>query len=220
MLFFNYICGRCDIKDTNTNNDLILIINFSNEMKIIIKNILILISIALIVVSCDEIEAPYTKNTVIVPVDTNKPKILLEYYTAHKCNNCPAGSNAYKNLQNQYPDRVIVVAHHGTPLASPDDDGKYSIDLRNTITPEFISKYSINNVGLPCGTVSRSTYMQRVAIGYSAWGGAIQNFWNSQQGVSVNISVDASYSSSDNRISADVKLDFLLPCSEQYLVNV
>jgi len=119
---------------------------------------------------CDIVNEPYEKNITPCPEDTTKPKILLDYFTAHKCINCPAGSSRYKALQSQYPDKIIVVAIHGGSLSIPEKDdspeAQYTYDFRSPIGTELFLKYKAETTGLPCGMVGRTEHNGKKVLQY------------------------------------------------------
>jgi len=131
------------------------------------------------IIGCDIINEPYQKEINQGIIDTTRPKILIEYFTAHKCNNCPAGANQYKSLQAYYPEKIIVIAIHGGSLAIPEPDnadGSYSYDFRSSIGNNLFAVFSPEAVGLPCGMISRNIYNTKKVMEYPYWSDAITDY--------------------------------------------
>jgi len=133
------------------------------------KNLFNAIFIALILtfIGCDIIDEPYQKDIIIGPVDTTRPKILIDYFTAHKCINCPAGANRYKALQAQFPNKILVISIHGGSQAVPEPPD-YLYDFRSPLSTELFMRYNAEAFGLPCGMVSRREHNGIRVMGFPA----------------------------------------------------
>lgn len=170
--------------------------------------------------ACDIIEeGKYTDNTTPIVVDSTLPKILLEDFTAHKCVNCPDGAAMYHALQEQYPDKIIVVSIHGGSLAVP--DAEYPAEFRTQDGARLISDYKAELEGMPCALVSRRQYSEKMAMGRAMWAGAITEYWQNFATIPLKIGLKAQINqANNNEISVEVGLDYLTPFNNNNLISV
>lgn len=89
-------------------------------MKNIIKSVFFLFSLSIIIGGCDKVEFPYTTNgNGNGGTNDTVRKVLLEDFTGHTCNNCPASHKIADDLQTLYGKQLIVVAIHAGTFAVP-----------------------------------------------------------------------------------------------------
>lgn len=139
------------------------------------KKILAIICLALIAVSCDKIEAPYTIATEKVNVDVTFPaldtsavytKVLIEEYTGHRCVNCPEGHEKIHDLMNIYGDTLVPICIHATTLSNP-QAAPFEYDFRTEIGAELALLYGISSI--PAAIVNRNVGV----LGIDQWQGKI-----------------------------------------------
>ena len=172
------------------------------------------------IVSCDVIEEPYTKNDETPSEsDSNQPNILLEEFTGHTCIYCPGGSKTAKNLQQQYPEKIFVVAIHAGGLAAPTDE-PYSYDFRTTEGNEIDGFYGASTSGLPRGMVNRTLFSNLKTYPASQWGNVVTEFWNKNKISQLDIELSAQCNPSSRTISANVTLDYFVSQSKQNKLSV
>jgi len=128
-----------------------------------------LFAFVLIMSSCDKLDPPYA--TVKTEYDTtNKPFVLLEDYTGHRCNNCPLATMQAHKMVEYYKKKVVLIAVHATDLADP--NVKYTLDLRTTDGTQWAANFSLSYV--PQGLVNRATYANIFPVSPDAWNKAIE----------------------------------------------
>ncbi len=100
-------------------------------MKRIISQIVALIVVIIIIVSCDYVQdANPPIEPTAGPVDnTIYKKVLVEDYTGHKCGNCPAAAEVLTALESQYPGKIVPLAIHAGFFAAV--SAAYPTDFRN-----------------------------------------------------------------------------------------
>jgi hypothetical protein len=100
----------------------------------------------------------FTANT-----NTNR-NVLLEDYTGHRCNNCPAAATIAKNIEASNPNRVFVLSVHaggkGSPfqeVSKPGDSKypKFSHDFRTQAGTTYAQEIA-GIIGNPAGMISRT----------------------------------------------------------------
>jgi len=182
---------------------------------------LIIVGIIVSITSCDVIEEPYTKDGNGGQIlDTNRPNILLEEFTGHKCVWCPNGSKIAKTLEKQYPGKVFIVAIHCGEMAKPESGEEYNYDFRTAEGTELDNFYKVNIDGLPRGMINRTLYNNRQTMGASNWGNAITSFWNNNKTRQVDIELSALYNANTKTITGNVKLNYLVAQSKQNRLSV
>jgi hypothetical protein len=174
------------------------------------KFLLLLTSfIVLGISSCDVIEEPFEENGGPPIVDESSPNILLEEFTGHTCVHCPTGNEVAKKLEEQYEGKLIVVSIHGGWFARP--EGKYTYDYRTKEGTELNSFYDADN-NMPCALVNRQA---NKVINYSYWSNTIRDFWKKNKTRQLDIALSADYNVSEKTITANVKLNYLVPQSKE-----
>ena len=187
-----------------------------------IKNIIYLVlslSIVFLFNSCDEVSAPYEKNSSSEPsIDSssNLTKILLEEYTGFKCNNCPKGARIAHSLMDAYSDRSILVSIHSGYFAKPDKSGNFTYDFRTDVGEELCS---INNVSsFPCGTISRTPFNNEKIINGANWASAVQTFFETYKTAPVDIKITPNLS--ESQIDVTINLTYSQAASSQNYLSV
>ena len=81
------------------------------------KKHITLLSIILIITSCDVKEGPFINdyNSYVNP----DKKVLIEDFTGHLCPNCPDAARELDAIRNIYDDQVIGMAIHVSSFAKP-----------------------------------------------------------------------------------------------------
>lgn len=172
--------------------------------------------------SCDIIEAPYRKSDGgFVVTDTLKPKILLEEFTASRCQNCPAGARIAHSLENYYPDRFYVVAIHGGTNAVPYTTGdKYRYDFRTNMGREMYTTHNIDQFGTPSGKINRVSHQGSILIYPNFWQSAVIDFLENTSSAAVKIDIEANYSEASKVIEVIIDLDYRSPQITENKISV
>jgi hypothetical protein len=171
-------------------------------MKSLIYSIL-LFFVASLYTSCDKIENPYPPaielDTTLFPgnwdeyltdyypnfeaINTQQQHVLLEDYTGHLCNNCPAAAEIAHGIEADHPNRVFVASIHAAPggissfqVANPEDD-KFFTDHTN---PDAIAygeafQTGFNFFGNPQGTVNRKVVEGKMFDFSGSWQTRVSN---------------------------------------------
>ena len=141
------------------------------------KKYLTLISLIIIIVSCDVVESPYMTNPDPAPnvtvADTIK-KVLIEDFTGHLCPNCPDAATELEAISDAFPGQIIGMAIHVTKsFARPypaSQAPNYQYDFRTQWGDEWDNFYGISNVGLPRGMINRTGYQDDLhRLGKDEW---------------------------------------------------
>ncbi|MCX6282315.1 MAG: Omp28-related outer membrane protein [Bacteroidetes bacterium] len=166
-----------------------------------------------ILTSCDKLDPPYA--AVKTQFDTtNKPFILLEEYTGHKCNNCPLATKKAHSLAEYYMGRVIIMEVHATNLADPDP--KYTLDLRTTEGSQWCTDFGIGYV--PRALVNRSLFGGSYPVNSDQWATAIQS--QMLLPVKTSIRAQASYNADSKEITANITVLFKRKLSADAGINL
>lgn len=139
------------------------------------SNIIIIFLITVFIfTSCDVIEPPYT--TTGNGNDTStaevKQKVLVEYFTGHRCVNCPTEAAKLKLLKQQYGDRLIYVAVHAGYFSEPQGTD-YSADYRTTTGNELDAAFSVTAISTPNALVNRTSFDGNLVLPPASWAGAV-----------------------------------------------
>jgi thiol-disulfide isomerase/thioredoxin len=110
-------------------------------------------------------------------------KIFLEDYTGHTCGNCPYAATQAKKLQEQYGNRIIIMAIHVGNFAVPSinpNKPSYKADFRTSIGNSLNDRAKAVEAGLPKGTINRKKFTSAPAISvlnYTEWGTRINQIF-------------------------------------------
>ena len=140
-------------------------------------NSLVLMSILLFfIMSCDKVDGPYS---VVSPSVTNSNdttairKVLLEDYTGHKCQGCPAAHAEAQALKNRFQDSMVVITIHAGYFS-----GFATAPFTyNFTTPEGTGIYNSlipSTQPFPFGTINRNYYGSFRVVDYPNWGAKIE----------------------------------------------
>ena len=166
-------------------------------MKIFRVIIPVFLVAGLIMTSCDKLNAPYA--AIKTQFDTtNKPFVLLEEYTGHKCINCPLASQKARKLADYYRGKLILMSVHGTSLADP--DAKYTLDLRTPEGNQWIIDFAIPYV--PMALIDRAIIGGAYPVGSDQWAVAVES--QMTQAVTTGMKVQATYNDDSKEITANV----------------
>jgi hypothetical protein len=167
------------------------------DMKIFRVLIPLILIAGWMMTSCDKLSAPYA--TVKNEFDsTNKPYVLLEEFTGHKCINCPLASQKARKLVDYYKGRLILMEVHGTYLADP--DAKYTLDLRTPEGNQWITDFAIPYV--PMGLIDRATFGSAFPVSGDQWAAAVETQMNKPMVAKIRAS--ATYNDDNHQFSATV----------------
>ena len=100
-----------------------------------------------------------------------KSRVLLEDFTGFRCTNCLPAAITADNLQEEWCDRLVVVAYHvfpefAAPLSTTPGD-TFSIDLRTGLGENLAIDYGIPS--LPNGMVNRKQFSGGFIQSAASW---------------------------------------------------
>ena len=174
---------------------------------IFLKSALSIAFLALVLTSCDIVQAPYTENNIDTTTNPNIRKIVLEEYTGFRCGNCPAASDFAKKLRDSIfkDNNIIIMSIHAGPYALPKGTHKY--DFRTTEATELDNFFGCSNAGNPNGLVSRVGYSTNHILRDGAWEEAIKTLIKAPP---PNMSVDLTntYNAANREVTATVKVKY------------
>jgi hypothetical protein len=155
---------------------------------------------------------------------TVKRRALLEEFTGHHCNNCPAAHAAAAQLHDFYGDDLILVNLHAAanfnssfiaPQSNP--DGSYATDFRTSEGQAYATNYAVTF--LPSGMVNRTPYDNVTVLSSANWGSAVDAIVNEDALVNVWID-DLAHDAGTNTVSATVKVALLADISSEHKLTV
>ena len=131
---------------------------------------LLLLSVTIFFISCDNINTPVQPKIAVnsgeecpdeIFSSNSNPirKILVEDYTGHTCGNCPAAALIIQNsILPVHADQVIPIAvHAGATFAKP-LSAPYASDFRTSAGDNYDSFFGISALGNPNGMINRIHY--------------------------------------------------------------
>ncbi|MFZ1694689.1 MAG: Omp28 family outer membrane lipoprotein [Flavobacteriales bacterium] len=178
------------------------------------RTLFLFAAIGLLVASCDKVENPIERR------DNNggggetvKRRALLEEFTGHHCNNCPAAHAVAAQLKNLYGDELIIVSLHAAAnfnssfiATQSNADGSYATDFRTPEGQTYATNYAVTF--LPSGMVSRKPYNSSTVLSSASWGSAIEEIVNEDALFDVWVS-DLQHNAGANTVTATVKVAVL-----------
>ena len=188
------------------------------------KNYITLLSIILIITSCDIEEGMYNENydSYINP----DKKVLIEDYTGHTCPNCPAAARELKAIHDIYGDQIIGMAVHvSKSFARPFDVShapQYQYDFRTYWGDSWNSFFEISMAGLPRGMINRVGYQDNShKLGKDEWGTTVANELKKEIDFKISILSDSTSISVSTEVVKNVNNNFnLVIClTESNIIN-
>ncbi len=171
------------------------------------KKFLILLSLALLAMSCDKIEQPLKTSGITGGPDTSGTdeklllkKVLIEEFTGVTCNNCPLAAQDVKEILTLYPGRVVAMGIHAGGFSNPQPTEGYPDDLR---TPEGNAIFSFANpAGVPSGMVDRLDHGSASLVKFrQSWKGEVSDILSAQDKTDITIKINASYDAASREAS-------------------
>lgn len=165
---------------------------------------------ALLFTTCNKVEEPFYYIPTVEDVTVTFPdldpatvyrKILIEEFTGHRCQNCPAGHRTLEELHSIYGDTMVVVGIHFGSLAETTSDFPY--DFRTVAGSLIGANYNID--GIPAAIFNRN-YRE---------GGWFRNKWMSVMSAIDRTEIPAAiqlineYDEANKTVKANVKVTML-----------
>ena len=189
-----------------------------------VKTLLIIVTLFILMYSsCDKISTPYALakhgNIVDTLVDldtaTQVKRVLLEDYTGHTCQNCPAAAAIAHNQEAVYNGKLIVLAVHAGYYALP-GTGEFSTDFRTDAGNQWNNDFQI--IAYPSGMIDRKEFNGQQVLASSEWVTDIASVIN-QSPEMVMIMIN-SYDSTSRAVRSLVYSKFLQTLPGSYTITV
>ncbi len=147
-------------------------------------------------------------------------KILLEEFTGHQCNSCPAAHLVAAQLKTLYPADIVVVGIHATatfaaPQSNP--DGSYSTDFRTPAAAAYVNSFGVTF--LPTGMLNRTPYNGSITISHDAWSSAVSDIIGQPAALDIWFS-QLTHDPGTSTVSAEVKVAVLAPVSGDHNLTI
>lgn len=180
--------------------------------------------IAFMVAACDKVEGPYVNVPEVVDtsacpapefpaVAVHKKRVLLEDYTGHTCPNCPTAGKTARDIRDQHPDQVILMAVHAGWFARTYPESSvpeiYDYDFRTAAGTEWDAFFGNGNAGNPNGLVNRLKVNNKYVLRPNDWAGVVTSALASDPVMDLQLIVD--YDEASRKICAHTKSYFLSP---------
>ena len=188
-----------------------------------------LLSIILIITSCDVVEGPYMSDTVISPIDTITntylKKVLIEDFTGHLCPNCPDAARELDAIHDIYGDQIIGMALHVTKsFARPypaSQAPSFQYDFRTNWGDDWDAFYGISNAGLPRGMVNRIGFPDSHKLGKNEWANAVVNELAKDPDFGITINTTTNSITINTKVLNSINSDYnLVVClTESNIIN-
>ena len=177
------------------------------------KKHITLLSIILIITSCDVEEGPFI-NDYDSYVNPDK-KVLIEDFTGHLCPNCPDAARELSAIHNIYGDQVIGMALHVTKsFARPYSASQapaFQYDFRTNWGDDWDAFYGISDAGLPRGMINRIGYQNEShKLGKDEWAATVANELKKEIDFKIYISSDEASISITSEVQNNINADYNL----------
>jgi hypothetical protein len=192
-------------------------------MKFIKTLLIVLPLVVLLFTSCDKINTPYALakhgNIIDTIIDWDTAiqvkRVLLEDYTGHTCQNCPAAGAIAHSQEAFYNGKLIVMAVHAGYYAEP-GTGEFAIDLRTTAGEQWNTDFQV--VAYPSGMIDRKVFNGHQVVGSAEWVTDIAGIIN--QSPDMNMAIKNTYDSTTRKVSSLIYSRFLHAMTGSFTITV
>ena len=183
-----------------------------------------LLSIILIVTSCDVEEGPFINdyNSYVNP----DKKVLIEDFTGHLCPNCPDAARELDAIHDIYGNQIIGMALHVTKsFARPypiSQTPLFQYDFRSKWGDDWDAFYKISDDGLPRGMINRIGYQDEShRLGKDEWATTVANELKKEINFKIYISSNESSIFITSEVQKNISLNYnLVVClTESNIIN-
>ena len=168
------------------------------------KNLIILITLSFIAISCDIVEEPYLQNEKTIG-DFRKKVILLDF-TAINCVYCPNANKVSQSLADAYGEKnVILFGALASDLAKPKKPE--DVDMRSETSTELFSKFATPTTGLPIGMVNQKLKDGVRLMNFGLWDKEIidESFLEPD----LTMDMELIYNETDSTVKISIQCDYL-----------
>lgn len=129
--------------------------------------IILLLFAPFVFTTCDIIEVnEIEKDLPTEPFQSNK-NVLLEYFSGHKCVNCPGQSGpVLQRMEELYGKHVVIITIHEGIFAEP-YPGAWNLDLRSTAGKSIFDSRMVTAV--PTGVIDRHSISATALVPPAGW---------------------------------------------------
>ena len=187
------------------------------------KQYITLLSIILIITSCDVEDGPFI-NDYDSYVNPDK-KVLIEDFTGHTCPNCPDAARELDAIHDIYGDQIIGVALHVTKAFarpySANQAPAFQYDFRTNWGDDWDAFYGISDAGLPRGMVNRIGFPDSHKLGKNEWANAVVNELAKDPGFGIIINTTTETITINTKVLNSINADYnLVVClTESNIIN-
>jgi len=155
--------------------------------------------------SCDKVAAPYVEK---VNYCSGDKKVLLEDYTGHECVNCPGAALLAHTLQEDFCDRVVIMAVHAGFFARPSTyDPLFANDFRTEAGNAWDTFFGNGAQGNPNGLISRVPVNDNFVVTPGNWGTAIAPLL--QQPAKASLILKNTFDHTNKKLTTKITTTFL-----------
>ena len=167
-------------------------------MKKILFQIVALLIVIVVIISCDKIQNVKDPNAGAI---VGNRKVFVEDYTGHKCGNCPAAADTLNYLTKKYPGQIVALAIHAGFFATTNPS--YPTDLRNAVGNAYDTQFGISAAGNPNGLINRAGFGSGSFIkAYTTWEGEVAQMLS--RPAKFEIKIKNNFISSSNKLTTNV----------------
>lgn len=165
------------------------------------------------VAACDKIEPPYRTGHEGNGNNGGEVvrKVLLEEFTGHLCNNCPAASDIASELKAHFGDRLVRMKIHSGHHARVTNE--FSYDFTNDTGDALRDYFSIQ--GVPIGLVNRKVHEGSLLHSPGAWGDAISQIIDLDPEFHIEIQLDYL----QGNLDVNIEVTSLITCLNTYYIS-
>lgn len=140
---------------------------------LIVLRLSICIAISWLVSSCDVVPLDQIEEKLTQRVSDKK--VLVEYYTGHKCGNCPSnGGKTIAELKKVFGDKIEVITIHAGFFANVSKAGQpFDYDFKTTAGDQLDTEYGVTVTGTPKGMIDRTGFNNTKILTPTNWAAAI-----------------------------------------------
>lgn len=186
------------------------------------KKIDLILPLLLLFTACDQVKEPIPP---ALPGNGGgdgpvRKRVLLEDFTGHKCNNCPAAAATAQQLHDIYGEDLVIVGVHTTATFAapqPGPNGSYTTDFRTPAGDAYEQAFGIS--WLPAGMVNRAEHNSSLLLAHSAWPEAVSNMIGELAAFDVWFS-ELEHDAANNTVTSEIKIAVLENVTGEHALTV
>ncbi|MFC1732460.1 Omp28 family outer membrane lipoprotein [candidate division KSB1 bacterium] len=161
---------------------------------------------AIVIQSCDKIDAPFKEKGIGGDTAQVVRKILLEEFTGHICPNCPTASKLAHDLKLYAGNQLILLSIHGGFLAKP-STSPYTYDFTCNLGDELFIHFG--NPNPPKGLINRIERNGSQIIETGDWNTFVDSLLQVEQDAQIEITNN--YIENTRVLNTTVETEFFNP---------